>query len=90
MSASTSDVEIDAFIRRWTRSTYHYSSTCRMAPENDLDSPGVVDDELRVHGVRGLRIADTSIFPQVIPAHLQAPAVMVGMKCAEMIKSSSS
>jgi choline dehydrogenase len=56
-----------------------------MAPEDDV-RPGVVDDELRVHGVEGLRIADASIFPDVIATHLQAPVVMVAEKCADMIK----
>lgn len=82
--ASSSDADIDAHIKRWSRTTYHYSSTCRMAPEND-PFPGVVDDELRVHGVRKLRIADSSIFPRIPSTHLQAPAVMVGQKCAELI-----
>ena len=83
--ASDSDADLDVFITKWARTTYHYSSTCRMAPESD-EFPGVVDDELRVHGVQNLRIADTSIFPQILATHLQAPAVMVAEKCAELIK----
>lgn len=82
---SASDADIDVHIKRWSRTTYHYSSTCRMAPENDNPSPGVVDDELKVHGIRKLRIADSSIFPEIPSAHLQAPAVMVGQRCAELI-----
>ncbi|KZO97716.1 GMC oxidoreductase, partial [Calocera viscosa TUFC12733] len=67
----------------------HYSSTCRMAPEEgDPDGPGVVDDELRVHGVESLRVADASIFPKILSVHLQAPVVMVGEKCPDMIKRS--
>lgn len=85
--ASDSDADIDAHIKRYARTTYHYSSTCRMAPEDD-PKPGVVDDELRVHGLRGLRIADSSIFPQIPATHLQAPAVMVAEKCAAMIRAS--
>ncbi|EJU05212.1 alcohol oxidase [Dacryopinax primogenitus] len=81
--------EVKAFVRRQGRTTYHYSSTCRMAPEaGDGDGPGVVDDELRVHGVLGLRVADASIFPKILSVHLQAPCVMVGEKCADMIKKS--
>ncbi|KAI5123485.1 hypothetical protein M0805_008855 [Coniferiporia weirii] len=85
--ASKNDADLDAYIVKWARTTYHYSSTCRMAPENDPE-PGVVDDELRVHGVHNLRVADSSIFPQIITTHLQAPSVMVGEKCAEFLKKS--
>ncbi|KAH8108860.1 alcohol oxidase [Phellopilus nigrolimitatus] len=82
--ASDSDADLDAYIKKWVRTTYHYSSSCRMAPEND-PAPGVVDDDLRVHGVRSLRVADSSIFPQILATHLQAPSVMVGEKCAELL-----
>ncbi|KII84131.1 hypothetical protein PLICRDRAFT_118582 [Plicaturopsis crispa FD-325 SS-3] len=80
-----SDTAIDNFIRTNARTTYHYSATCRMAPEDD-PRPGVVDDYLRVHGIGRLRVADCSIFPDIIANHLQAPAAMVGEKCADMIK----
>ncbi|TGO79953.1 hypothetical protein BELL_0018g00060 [Botrytis elliptica] len=84
---NNNDEEIDKFIRRRIRTIYHYSSSCRMAPVDDAESPGVVDDQLKVHGVKGLRVCDTSIFPQIISHHLQAPAVMVAEKCADMIKT---
>ncbi|EIN09828.1 GMC oxidoreductase [Punctularia strigosozonata HHB-11173 SS5] len=76
---SESDVDLNDFILKDAHSTYHYSSTCRMAPE---DQQGVVDDQLRVHGVLGLRIADASVFPTIPATHLQAPVVMVGERCA--------
>ena len=82
------DEEIDKLIRHRARTTYHYSSTCRMAPEMDAHSPGVVDDSLRVYGVSNLRVCDASVFPQIITSHLQAPVVMVAEKCADMIKTS--
>jgi choline dehydrogenase-like flavoprotein len=81
---SESKEDLDVFIRKNARTSYHYSSTCRMAPENDV-CPGVVDDKLRVHGVKGLRIADASIFPDILANHLQAPVVMVAEKCADLI-----
>lgn len=84
--AGDSDEDVDKFIRLRARTAYHYSSTCRMAGEFDKEAPGVVDDELRVHGVSNLRVCDTSIFPRIIATHLQAPAVMVAEKCADMIK----
>lgn len=84
--ADDSDAAVDEHIRTQTRTTYHYSSTCRMAPEDD-EKPGVVDDELRVYGVKGLRVADSSIFPQILATHLQAPTVMVAEKCAQLIQA---
>ncbi|KIY54030.1 GMC oxidoreductase [Fistulina hepatica ATCC 64428] len=81
---SESDEDIDYFVRQYARTTYHYSSTCRMAPEDDA-RPGVVDDELRVHGFSNLRVADTSILPDILATHLQAPAVLVAEKCADMV-----
>ncbi|KAG6895951.1 hypothetical protein C0992_011340 [Termitomyces sp. T32_za158] len=83
---SESDEDLDAYVQKTARSTYHYGCTCRMAPEDD-PRPGVVDDELRVHGIPNLRIADCSIIPDMISTHLQAPVVMIAEKCADMIKS---
>lgn len=80
------DEEMDKYIHHRAKTTYHYSSTCRMAPQFDAEAPGVVDDSLRVHGVRNLRVCDASVFPQIIATHLQAPVVMVAEKCASMIK----
>ncbi|KDQ20208.1 hypothetical protein BOTBODRAFT_27625 [Botryobasidium botryosum FD-172 SS1] len=94
---SESDEDMDAFARKNLITAYHYSSTCRMAPEHPpaagsgsgsdalSAAPGVVDDELRVHGVEGLRVADCSIFPNILAVHLQAPAVMVAEKCADLL-----
>ncbi|KIJ33856.1 GMC oxidoreductase [Sphaerobolus stellatus SS14] len=71
------DASLDKFIRKHNRTTYHYSSTCRMGD--------VVDEKLRVIGVKGLRVADSSVFPWVLGTHLQAPTVCVAERCAEMI-----
>ncbi|KAK7471156.1 hypothetical protein VKT23_002567 [Stygiomarasmius scandens] len=78
----TDDKALDDFARDNIMSTYHYSSTCRMDDEEQM---GVVDDELRVHGVQGLRIADASIFPKIPACHLQAPVVMIAERCAHFI-----
>ncbi|KAJ7151507.1 GMC oxidoreductase-domain-containing protein [Mycena filopes] len=83
MPESETDADLDVFIRKSVRTTYHYGCTCRMAPELEA---GVVDDELKVHGIENLRIADCSIIPEMMSAHLQAPAVMIAEKCADMIK----
>lgn len=81
--AGPTDADIDAFLRSRCGSTYHYSSTCRMAPESE---GGVVDDRLRVYGVRNLRIADSSVFPSILGAHLVAATAAVAEKCADMVK----
>jgi choline dehydrogenase len=83
---SESDTDVDDFIYHAARTTYHYSSSCRMAPEDD-QMPGVVDDELKVYGVRGLKVGDASVFPLIPAAHLQAPAVMVAEKCADFLRA---
>ncbi|KAI0044364.1 GMC oxidoreductase [Auriscalpium vulgare] len=80
---SLSDEDLDAFIVHGARTTYHYSSTCRIAPEAE---GGVVDEKLRVHGVDGLRVADASVFPTIPSTHLQAPAVMVAERCAAFLQ----
>lgn len=84
--ASESDADLDTFVRKCLRTSYHYTSTCRMGPAGG-SRPAVVDAELRVHGVAGLRVADCSIFPDILATHTMAPAVLVGEKCAELLKS---
>ncbi|KAJ3734417.1 GMC oxidoreductase [Lentinula guzmanii] len=81
----TTDETLDEFSNENVMSTFHYSSSCRMDTEENL---GVVDDELRVYGVDGLRVADASIFPQVPACHIQAPVVMVAERCADFIRAS--
>ncbi|KAJ3892752.1 GMC oxidoreductase [Lentinula edodes] len=82
----TTDERLDEFSNQNVMSTFHYSSSCRMDTEENL---GVVDDELRVHGVVGLRIADASIFPRVPACHIQAPVVMVAERCAAFIHANT-
>ncbi|KAJ7600421.1 GMC oxidoreductase [Mycena floridula] len=84
---SDTDEALDLFANENVTSTYHYSSSCRMDEEAHL---GVVDDQLRVYGISGLRIADASVFPQIPACHLQAPVVMVAERCAEYLKIQTS
>ncbi|KIJ25763.1 GMC oxidoreductase [Sphaerobolus stellatus SS14] len=79
-------VDLNTFIDAWGQSIYHYTASCRMALEDDT-IPGVVDDELKVHGVNRLRIADASIFPSILATHLQVTAIAVAEKYADMIKA---
>lgn len=82
-AAVQSDEEIDAFIREHAESAYHPCGTARMGAADD---PGaVVDPEGRVIGVRGLRVADSSIFPQITNGNLNAPSIMTGEKVADHI-----
>jgi choline dehydrogenase len=82
-AAVQSDDEIDAFIRAHAESAYHPCGTARMGRASD--PMAVVDPECRVIGVEGLRVADSSIFPQVTNGNLNAPSIMVGEKAADHI-----
>lgn len=80
-SSVQSDSELDAFIRQMVVTAQHPTSTCRMG--NDADA--VVDPELRVRGVNGLRVADASVMPTLIGGHTNAPSIMIGEKAADLI-----
>jgi choline dehydrogenase len=67
---------LDKFIRRWNGTAYYYS--CRIAAKEDVSGGGgVVDPQLKVFRVEGLRAADLSVFSWVLGMNLQAPAVYV-------------
>jgi choline dehydrogenase len=76
-----SDADVDAYLRRAAAVTMHPVGTCRMGG----DDLAVVDPELRVRGVAGLRIADASIMPTVPGGNTNAAAIMVGEKAADLI-----
>jgi choline dehydrogenase len=78
-----SDEAIDAFIREHVESAYHPCGTCRMGAADDRLA--VVDPQARVIDVDGLRVADSSIFPQVTNGNLNAPSMMVGEKVADHV-----
>jgi len=78
---------LNDFIRHRMRTTYHYSSTCRMAFEFDVRTLKIVNDTLRVHRLLNLRVCDASVFSQIIASHLQAPVAMIAKKCASMIQA---
>jgi len=82
--AAKSDADIARFVRRESDSIYHGAGTCRMGPNSDRLA--VVDAALRVKGVEGLRVADASIMPEVVNATTHAACVMIGEKCAELIR----
>jgi choline dehydrogenase len=72
------DEEIIDFIRQNGTTTFHPVGTCKMGH----DALAVVDDQLRVHGVPGLRIADASVMPMIISGNTSVPCMMIGEKCA--------
>jgi choline dehydrogenase len=77
------DADIDAFVRDHAESAYHPCGTCRMGRADD--PMAVVDFETRVIGIEGLRVADSSIFPQVTNGNTNAPSIMVGEKAADHV-----
>ncbi len=78
-----SDAQLDAFLKEHVESAYHPCGTCRMGRRDD--PLAVVDEECRVIGVEGLRVADSSIFPQVTNGNLNGPSIMTGEKAADHI-----
>ncbi|WP_029060085.1 choline dehydrogenase [Stappia stellulata] len=81
--SAQSDADLDDFIREHAESAYHPCGTCRMG--NADDPQAVVDPQGKVIGVEGLRVADSSIFPQITNGNLNGPSIMVGEKIADHI-----
>jgi choline dehydrogenase len=75
--ADLSDALIEDHARHYSLSVYHPTSTCRIG--------SVVDSELRVLGVKGLRVADASVMPNIVSANTNAAAIMIGEKAAELL-----
>ncbi len=78
-----SDDEIDAFVREHAESAYHPCGTARMGRRDD--PMAVVDPKARVIGVDALRVADSSVFPQITNGNLNAPSILIGEKVADHI-----
>ena len=84
-SIMDSKEELLAFARQTGNTVYHPACSCRMGP--DPKTGDVVDSRLRVHGLRGVRIADASIMPIITSGNTHAPTVMIAEKAADMIKT---
>ena len=82
-----SDAELEAWLRESVGTSFHPVGTCRMGPEGDPKS--VVDSELKVHGLQGLRVIDASIMPDLMSGNTNAPSIMIGEKGADMVLGNS-
>ncbi|OQE30658.1 hypothetical protein PENFLA_c002G00152 [Penicillium flavigenum] len=79
---TVTDTEIDEYIKRLVTGSYDPAGTCRMSLTKE---EGVVDQSLKVHGVRNLRIADASVLPRCGGASISASVYMIGERCAEFV-----
>ncbi|MDP2187096.1 MAG: GMC family oxidoreductase N-terminal domain-containing protein [Sphingobacteriaceae bacterium] len=81
MNRLSSDAAIDQYMRENVELLYHPVGTCKMGKEEDA----VVDHELRIHGLQGIRIADASIMPSITRGNTQAPTIMIAEKAADLL-----
>jgi choline dehydrogenase-like flavoprotein len=81
----TSDEDIKRYIRQWSKTDYHPVGSCKMGS----DDMAVVDTQLQVHGLDGLRVIDASIMPTLVSGNTQAPSIMIGEKGAAIIRAGS-
>lgn len=77
-----SQADYEAYARQYGRTSYHPTCTCKMGQ----DEMAVVDPQLRVRGVDGLRICDSSVMPSLIGSNTNAPTIMIGEKAADLIR----
>ena len=82
-ASARTDAEIEQFIRQYADTIYHPVGSCRMGP-GPLD---VVDAELRVHGLSGLRVVDASIMPRIVSGNTNAPTVMIAEKAVDLLRA---
>ena len=84
-AVAKTDLQIEHFIRDHADTIYHPVGSCRMGN----GSHDVVDAQLRVHGLQGLRVVDASIMPSVVGGNTNAPTIMIAEKAADMIKAAA-
>jgi choline dehydrogenase-like flavoprotein len=74
--------EYETYARQYGRTGYHPVGTCKMG----IDELSVVDPQLRVHGVAGLRVADSSVMPRIVSSNTNAPTLMIAEKASDFIR----
>ncbi len=79
------DAGIEAYVRRMGRTCYHPVGACKMG----VDDMAVVDPRLRVHGIAGLRVADSSVMPSLISSNTNAPTIMIGERASDLLRGNA-
>lgn len=82
-AAVVSDTDLEGYVRNTAVTAHHPCGTCHMGPASDATA--VVDSELRVHGVDGLRVVDASVFPDLVGGNINAPVIMIAERAADFI-----
>ena len=86
-AAAQTDAQIEAYVRQHADTIYHPVGTCRMGLAHQAAEGGsVVDADLRVHGLQGLRVVDASVMPQIVGGNTNAPTIMIAEKASELIR----
>lgn len=83
--ALETDAALDAWIARTADTVHHAVGSCKMG----TDLMAVVDDRLKVRGIKGLRVADASIMPRITSGNTAAPSMLIGQRCADFIAAAA-
>ena len=85
LAQAQTEAQIEQYIRQYADTIYHPVGSCRMGP-GPLD---VVDSQLRVHGLEGLRVVDASVMPRIVSGNTNAPTVMIAEKAVDLLRAAA-